>query len=173
MKQDKLTEKLYEDSLENILRYLQRFVGSKEAAEDLAHETYCKILSMKDPEVIRHPRAYLYKIAGRLALNYLRQIRRRRQDGEGVVQFDEYRHSNGHPGPESVSSIHEELALVSGAIAAMPEKTRRVFELHRFEGENYAAIANRLEISQKTVEYHMNKAIQHLLFQYGDLEILD
>ena len=89
------------------------------------------------------------------------------------MQFDEYRHSNGHPGPESVSSIHEELALVSGAIAAMPKKTRRVFKLHRFEGESYAAIARRLEISQKTVEYHMNKAIQHLLFQYGDLEILD
>ena len=44
----------------------------------------------------------------------------------------------------------------------MPEKRREVFVASRFDGLKYAEIAERLNISQKTVEAHMSAAIKQL-----------
>ena len=44
----------------------------------------------------------------------------------------------------------------------MPEKCREVFELNRFEGLKYAEIAERLQISVKTVENQVSKALKIL-----------
>ena len=44
----------------------------------------------------------------------------------------------------------------------MPEKRREVFLASRVEGLKYSEIANKLSISQKTVEAHMGAAIKQL-----------
>lgn len=167
---DREIEALYRESLHDLRHYLGRWLTTAEAAEDVAQEAYLKMLTLDDVNAIRHPRAYLFRMAGRLALNYLRQSRRKRSDGEGgVIYFDEHQHNTGSPGPEKISNRLEELALVSGAIEAMPEKTRIVFEQHRFKERSYGEIAEQLNISKKTVEYHMSKAIEHLMFQCGEI----
>ena len=50
----------------------------------------------------------------------------------------------------------------------MPEKCREVFELSRFEGMKYAEIATQLNISVKTVETHMSKALVILKAELRD-----
>lgn len=47
-------------------------------------------------------------------------------------------------------------------LASMPEKRREVFLASRFDGMKYAEIAQKLNISQKTVETHMSAAIKQL-----------
>ena len=165
---------LYRETVADLRRYLRRSLGSMEAAEDVAQETYSRLISMSDPSVIRHPRAYLFKAAGRLALNYLRQSKRRHYDDPNVIEFDERYHGlQESTGPELTTSRREELVLVSGALQGMTDKTRLIFSMHRFEEKTYGQISDELKISRKTVEYHMSKALQHLLFQCGDLQDLD
>ena len=53
----------------------------------------------------------------------------------------------------------ERLSIVQRVLAALPRKTQHVFLLHRFEGYTYAEIARQVGLSQKSVEYHMNRAL--------------
>lgn len=165
---------LYSETVADLRRYLRGSLGSIEAAEDVAQETYTRLIRMSDPGVIRHPRAFLFKAAGRLALNYLRQSKRRHYSDPNVIEFDErYHGQNMGLGPESINSRLEELVLVSGALEGMTDKTRLIFSMHRFEEKTYGEISIHLSISRKTVEYHMTRALKHLMFQCGDLANLD
>jgi RNA polymerase sigma-70 factor (ECF subfamily) len=49
---------------------------------------------------------------------------------------------------------------IKSAIQKLPEKCREVFEMNRFEGKKYAEIAEQLNISVKTVEAQMSKALK-------------
>jgi RNA polymerase sigma-70 factor (ECF subfamily) len=54
------------------------------------------------------------------------------------------------------------------AINSLPEKCRQIFELSRHEGLKYQEIAEKLEISIKTVEAQMSKALAVLRTHLGE-----
>ncbi len=56
----------------------------------------------------------------------------------------------------------ETAALVDRAIGQLPERCRLIFILSRREGLSYKQIAEKLEISPKTVENQMSKALKML-----------
>ncbi|HDS06456.1 MAG TPA: sigma-70 family RNA polymerase sigma factor [Bacteroides sp.] len=65
---------------------------------------------------------------------------------------------------------HEVTGLVSRTIERLPGRTREIFRLNRQEGLKYKEIAGKLDISVKTVEAHMGKALKALrnsLEKYG------
>jgi len=51
---------------------------------------------------------------------------------------------------------------IRGAIDSLPERCRVIFELNRFDGLKYAEIATQLDISVKTVENQISKALKIL-----------
>jgi len=52
--------------------------------------------------------------------------------------------------------------VITLTIAQLPEKCRIVFSLSRFEDMTYQDIADHLQISIKTVENHISKALKIL-----------
>ena len=167
---DAFVSDLHRATSNDLERYLAKSLGSREAAADVAQEAYTKMFTLTDPNLIEYPRAFLFKVAGRLALNYLRQARRRHFHDPNVIMFNEHEHSmESDLGPEKIISHREELVAVDGALQSMSDRTREVFELHRFEEYTYGEIAERLAISRKTVEYHMSKALKHVMFHCGDI----
>jgi RNA polymerase sigma-70 factor (ECF subfamily) len=57
---------------------------------------------------------------------------------------------------------------IKSALQRLPEKCREVFELNRFEGKKYTEIASHLNISVKTVETQMSKALKILKEELRD-----
>lgn len=57
---------------------------------------------------------------------------------------------------------NETLDLFKSWVRALPEKRRKIFLLHYFEDKPTSEIADRLEISQKTVQNQLNTAAQLL-----------
>lgn len=55
-----------------IRRYLQRLLGSKEAAEEVAQGTYTKLFRLCRPEEVKCPGALLFNMATKEAIDYLR-----------------------------------------------------------------------------------------------------
>ena len=51
---------------------------------------------------------------------------------------------------------------IKNAIENLPEKCREIFELSRFKGLKYREIADKLNISVKTVETQMSRALESL-----------
>ena len=63
---------------------------------------------------------------------------------------------------EKVLDDAELLTLINLAISNMPEKRKRIFTLSRVDGLRNAEIARQMGISEKTVEYHISKALEEL-----------
>jgi RNA polymerase sigma-70 factor, ECF subfamily len=100
-------------------------------------------------------RAYLLRSARNRALNHLRHLRVRRQsETEVEALYDS-------PIRADQPIVAKELAdAVQTALRELPPRCREVFELSRVHGLKYAEIAESLEISQKTVEAQMGKALR-------------
>ena len=62
--------------------------------------------------------------------------------------------------PEEIMGSNEFSQMVLKAIEELPEKTRITFMLSRFEDLSYKEIAERTEVSIKTVESHIGKALR-------------
>lgn len=101
-------------------------------------------------------KAYLYKAVHNSSLNKLKHSKVRRLYAEDFVH---------HVSPvynytEQVLQKNELEKQIHFAINALPEQCRMVFKLSRFEEMKYSEIASHLNISVKTVENHMGKALK-------------
>jgi RNA polymerase sigma-70 factor, ECF subfamily len=102
-------------------------------------------------------RAYLLRATRNRALNRIRH-ERVVKGGEGHAQL--VTHTNPQ-GERQLVETEIETAL-QAAIAELPPRCREVFELSRVHGLRYAEIASAMEISVKTVEVQMGKALKLL-----------
>ena len=57
--------------------------------------------------------------------------------------------------------------IVREAIVRLPEKTRRIFLMSRFENKTYGEIADEVGLSVKSIEFHMSKALRELRSDLG------
>ena len=58
--------------------------------------------------------------------------------------------------------------IVNRTLKKLPSKTRRIFLMNRYENISYPEIAKRLELNQKTIEYHISKALKELRIALKD-----
>jgi RNA polymerase sigma-70 factor (family 1) len=65
--------------------------------------------------------------------------------------------------------MYDDLAeAVEVAVNRLPEKSRQVFRLNRFEGKSIREIANLMKLSEKAIEYHLTKSIKELKVHLKD-----
>lgn len=112
----------------------------------------------------RPVKSYLTTIIFNRCQNYLRDNRKFNSDIleiENLLEFS-----------ENVASdflVEAELALaIKAAIDELPEKCREIFLLNRYENLKYHEIAEHLQLSQKTVEAQMSKALQHMRLRLAE-----
>ena len=140
--------------------FVQRFVRSPDVAEELVQDLFLKLWTKREQlSEIETFRTYLYRAARNQALNWLRRqkLERRWQDehaGEEEAITTET--------ADEDASEHEGAAAVRSAIDRLPPRCREVFLLSRDGGLTYAEIARTLDISVKTVETQMGRALKSL-----------
>jgi RNA polymerase sigma factor (sigma-70 family) len=123
-----------------LLAFLSRRFGSL-VGEDLVQEAFARTIA--SGANVRHPRAFLAKVAIRAALEEVR----RRPDPQFVYQP-----------PLTVAPDAEVAVLLEQTIAALPEPIRAVFVLSRFGGLSNVEIAQRCNLSVKHVEARLTEA---------------
>lgn len=140
--------------------HASRFVYSKEVAEDIVSEVF--YLFYKDQAyraVTISYKAYLLQAVRYRAYNYARwELTRSRQSTD--VQTANV--TDRDPSPAEIVQYDELHRSVERAIDQLPKQAKRVFLLSRFEGKKYQEIATELNISPKTVETHMSRALSLL-----------
>jgi RNA polymerase sigma-70 factor (ECF subfamily) len=142
---------LYYRYFEALFRFLWRQTSDEELAKDLLQEIFSRVWKNRenlDPQ--QSLKAYLYRIGHNLVIDHRRQS----------VHKPDY--LEDHPAGEPAYFVEENFDLreqIQATIAALPEPVRLVFTMNRFDGIKYAEIAARLNISVKTVEARMSKAL--------------
>lgn len=144
-----------------LLRYFIARRVPPDEAEDIMQDLVVKLASHATGPVAE-PRAYLYRTAENLLLDRIRsEVRRRGREKAWVAaQAGATLDADDRPSPEQVLIARERLALVSAALAALPERTLYVFRRYRIDGVPQRQIAGELGISLSAVEKHLQKAYQ-------------
>lgn len=133
-----------------------RYVYSKETAEDLVSEVFCKFWKTKAYENITSSyRYYLFRCVRNEAYNYLRLEFQKLEDIETALIHEE----SFSQRPDQIIQFEEVLHKVEDLVGQLPPQCRKVFLLNRFEGKKYQDIAAELGLSIKTVEVHIVKAL--------------
>ncbi|BBK34885.1 RNA polymerase sigma-70 factor (ECF subfamily) [Stella humosa] len=157
--------RLVEAHYEELRAFVRRRVGSASAAQDVVQETWLRVAAEpaerapEPPRPLAQARAYIYRVAGNLAIDRLRRDRLELRHGAGLPLPLEQ--PGTEPGPDRVVAAREEMAILRQAIQELPERCRDAFLLYRGEGLTMRETALRLGISEKTVEKHVAKAMLH------------
>jgi len=155
-RQDADAAQVYADSQGELLRHLQRVVGDRASAEDVAQEAGVRWLSAMRSEAVQNPRALLFHIATNLARDQLRRRVVAENHAQSITQADV------GIGADQVASAREEIGRVSRAIETLTPRAREVLLLARVEGCTQKEIASRLGLKAKTVENHLTRALAQL-----------
>lgn len=150
-------------------RYLQRFLGSAAAADDVFQETFLQIhLSVATFDVTRKLRPWLYTIASNKARDWYRHQRRRaaasldKPMGHGENEFTLLDLIPGESqNPDAPICASEESAQVKKVVDAMPELYREILLMSYFQRFNYQQIADMLAIPLGTVKSRLHAAVAH------------
>lgn len=142
----------------SVYRFIYRYTGEKESAEDLTQDTFIKFWQFRaNIDLNSSPVALLYRIARNSSLNYVT----RRPHTESYIDNEDILVSICR-NPEKE---YEQAFLMDDfqkAINMLPERCRAIFVLSRYSDMPYAEIADVLQISLQTVKNQMNKAISIL-----------
>ena len=150
-----------------LVRYFTARARDAGVAEDIVQELYLKIAGRADDTQIDNPSAFLFRAANNIWLNRMRgegrDSRRNGQWHEATRQAIGDEVVVDEPDAETRLAARQQLERVMQGVAALPERTRDIFRLHRFEGLNQAQVAQRLGVSKSTVEKHLCAALKSLM----------
>jgi RNA polymerase sigma factor (sigma-70 family) len=146
MYSDKLVSDLFQQHRPTLLAFLVNRVRCAETAQDLSQDVFVRLLRKGELDHDDNLGGYLYRIAERLALDFLRQAQR----GPGLENLDENLHCPKLL-PDEITDLHQQCERLLDAIAALPKKVRHVFLLRKIDELSYGEIAQRLGICEKTV----------------------
>jgi len=142
----------------HLVRMAESLVRERALAEEVAQEVMLELWRRRETlELEQTFRAYLLRSTRNRALNHIRHQRIVARETEAASL--EPRHS---PSAEDVTLGLELERAVRDAIDGLPDNCREVFQMSRDQGLRYAEIAAVLEISVKTVEKRMGRALAEL-----------
>ncbi len=156
LKRRQFVTRLFERYRGHLLGYLTELLGRVEDAEDVAQESYARLLAMEDLDQSgSRARAYLFRIATNLAYD---RFRRRRVRGLADARDISEIPCDG-PTPERIVTVEQSLEIVKQVILELKPRCRRVFLMRTARELSYEDIATRLGVSKRTVEREMQHAL--------------
>ena len=153
-------EELFRSFFPPLMAFAKKILLDEDDARDVVHQVFINLWEKrKELDLSTSLKSYLFTSVHNRSLNVIRD--RRKFSSTGVPEV---------AGEWDVSAQIESMELeekIREVIDSLPEKCREIFELSRFEGLKYGEIASQLDISIKTVENQMSKALKILREQLG------
>lgn len=151
---------LYREHCSWLQGWLYRRVGSSSQAADFAQDVFVRLLGVQHktgnlPD-LQQPRAYLATLGRHLLYDHYRRQSLERAYLEALAAL---------PGDVAISAeervlIQETLEQVDRLLSRLRPLVRQVFLLAQLEGLNYAQIARRLDIGERSVKRYMAQAFE-------------
>lgn len=157
--EEQALDTLFRQHYAYLCKVIFRVLPDAATAEDLVQEVFYEVWRKREQLNIQTSLlAYLHRAAVNKTLNHIRS-RRLIVDDETALPLDM---NDGQANAAQQLETEELRRRIDQAIHALPERCRIVFGLSRFEDMSNKAIAEHLNISIKTVENQMTKALKLL-----------
>lgn len=132
---------------------------SRELAKDVAQDVFLKVWTRREAfENVRNLEAFIFTMAKNITLNILRK---KATEVAAAYQYA-IRRDTACSTAEHPLADQQYAELLKETLGKLPPQQRRVYELSRMEGLTHEDIALRLNISDRTVNNHMNTALRFI-----------
>ena len=152
--------------------FAKSYVHDDLAAEDIASESLIKLWEKLKTEKIDYIEPLLLTILKNKALEYLKHEEVKRTAFESMADWHQQELSIRISTLESCDPNEifsdEVESIIRETLKLLPEQTRQIFLLSRFENKSNKEIAEQMGISIKGVEYHISKALKALRITLKD-----
>ncbi len=155
--------KLFIISRESIKRVVARIVPPHEI-EDIVQETYVRLCQVNVEGTIHSPKSFMFTTARNLALDYQKQANVRLVDK--VDDWQEFEQMLSNDAKDEVYhqvETNEEFSSFCDAIRHLPTQTRKVFVLKKVYGYSQKEIAQKLSLSESTIEKHISNGTKRCM----------
>lgn len=157
-------EKIFREYFKSLHAYAYTFMKDDEQAEEIVQNVFCRIWEKRDQlKPDGSLKAYLYRSVHNESVNYLKH-----QKTRTAFQVH-YSNEEQIAGEASENILAAELnSQIQKALNELPLQCRTIFQLSRFENLKYKEIADQLNLSVKTVENQMGKALKVLRLKLAE-----
>ena len=155
-------DSLYKDNQPWLFNWLVKKLGCQHRAEDLTHDTFVRLLQTQHKQTefsIEQPKAYLRTVANGLVVDYFRKKSLEQAYQQALNEIPELTQLS----EETLYLLKETLEQLDRLIDRLPKRVKSVFLYSQLDGLTYAAIAEKLGISLRTVKRDMQQAYIHCL----------
>jgi len=152
-------EQLFKVHYASLCRYAYTFLKDAHEAEEAVQAVFMTIWERREALAVSISlKAYLYQMVQNKSLNQLKHEKVK----DAYKEYNYAQMSQNHSHASHLTIQNELTERIERAIDELPEQCRKIFRMSRVDELKYNEIAEILEISPKTVENQMSKALKHL-----------
>ncbi len=150
---------LFRTHFKGLCSFALKYVKDLDTAKEIVQDSFLSLWEKREQIDLSKPvKSYLTTAIYNKSLNHLRDNKKFNSD---ILNFEELYPFNENERNDRLVT-NELNRKIHDSINELPEKCREIFMMNRFEDLKYREIAEKLDISIKTVETHMSKALQHM-----------
>jgi RNA polymerase sigma factor (sigma-70 family) len=148
---------LFHEHNRALVGYLRARLRSEQEAKEVAQEAYVRLLELQRPGTPGLFRAYLFKTATNIATDRLRHRRVRQR----AVQAELFEGISPSPSNDPADQLlaRERTEQLLRCLEELPAKCRQIFQMHRLEGLDQRAVADRAGVSERMVRRYITYAL--------------
>lgn len=158
-------EQLFKKYYEPLTLYAVRYLGDYAESEEVIQDLFCNLWEKRDTlNVSTAVKPYLFGAVRNNCLRWLKHQKVRSKHQQEVLTL----HSENNIEQMDIMVELELMESIDTSINKLPEQRQKIFKMSRFEDKKYKDIAEQLNISIKTVEAQMSKALKFLRTELAD-----
>jgi RNA polymerase sigma-70 factor, ECF subfamily len=151
---------LFNEYYAELCRFALLYTKDKDAAEEVVQNFFVQFWIKKDNISISSSiKSYMYSAVRNASFNYLRDKKKLSSIDDNIDYFENLISKEDNQNDIDLKDLN---IKISAAIEDLPPKCRDIFKLSRVENLTYREIAEKLSISQKTVENQIGIALKKL-----------
>jgi RNA polymerase sigma factor (sigma-70 family) len=141
--------------------YLRGSFPSIRDVDDVVQESYLRIWRAAAHEPVKSAKAFLYLVARRVALNFVRKERNSPVEAYGDEAMCGV--LDDKPNAREAAIIQDRVNLLADALMSLPPRCREIVVLHKMKGLAQKEVADRLGLSERTVETQVRNGVARCL----------
>lgn len=162
-------ERIFEDTFrkyyQSLCNYANSILKEMDEAEEVVQNLFLSIWEKRtDLEINVSLKSYLYRAVHNHCLNRIKHLKIREEYQQYATNF----YDSSYESVSQTVMTNELEQKIEEAIRKLPEQCRLIFRMSRFDELKYHEIAKQLELSPKTIENQIGKALKFLRLELAE-----